>query len=116
MKKYIELTAPTRNATHIVIETYYNLGGYNPFTGKSEERGYYLSVSPAELKNGMESYTAFSGLKQLVKPVHRKSEKAAEQAADLALQYYISDLVKTVCNRNGIQAPQVLFMTNFPEV
>ena len=34
MKKYIELQEKTRNATHLLIELRYNLGGLNYFTYK----------------------------------------------------------------------------------
>ena len=47
MKKYIEIkNAP--GITHLKIELYYDLGGYNCFTGKNEPRAYYLSVTPVE--------------------------------------------------------------------
>ena len=107
-KRYIELENPSRNATHLKIEVYYSLGGYNLFTYKPEERGYYLSVSPVCKfnRNGvtMESYTAFSGIKKCIKPVSRQSKKAAAQAGEIA-KNHIHELVTYVCNTNGLNVP-----------
>lgn len=105
MKKYIELKN-NGSATHLKIELYYNLGGYNVFTYKEEKRGYYLSVSPVtrERSSGctMESYTAFSGIKQLIKPVNRKSAKA-EAAAETEAAAKEADLIRYVCEKNGLE-------------
>ncbi len=101
MKKYIEIENKNRNATHLKIETYYSLGGYNYFTYKTEQRGYYLSVSPVEKSAHMESYTAFSGVKVCVLPVSRKSKKAEENAEKLAADRE-KELIDFVCNKNGL--------------
>ena len=101
MKKYI-LVKENNAATHIKIETYYNLGGYNYFTGKSEARGYYLSVTPVQKSRGMESFTAFSGIKQCIKAVNRKSAKAEAEAEALAAEAEAA-LIEYVCNNNGLE-------------
>ena len=107
MEKYVELSSNDR-ATHLWIRVYYHLGGCNVFTYRNEQRGYYLSVTPVtrETRSGcnMISMTAFSGVKQCVKAVTRKSAKAAAQAAENA-QNYIHDLVIFVCNQNGLPVP-----------
>lgn len=76
------------DVTHLRVEVYYSLGGYNLFTYKQEPRGYYLSVSPVgrSERGGvvMESYQAFSGTKQLILPVNRQSGKRMEEALRLA--------------------------------
>ncbi len=106
MEKYIELKENNR-ASHLKIELYYALGGYNYFTHKSEERGYYLSVSPVtrESRGGctMESYTAFSGVKKCVKTVSRKSAKAEAEAEKLAADLEAS-LIDYVCAKNDLEA------------
>lgn len=83
MKKYIELKQ-NNTATHLKVEVYYKLGGINYCTYKQEPRGYYLSVSPVTLERGpgytMETYRAFSGVKQILKTVTRKSAKAEAEA------------------------------------
>lgn len=69
-----------KETTYLKAEIYYALGGMNYFTSRNESRGYYLSVSPVERDRGLESYTAFTGLKQLVLPVQRKSQKKMDEA------------------------------------
>lgn len=110
MKYYATLPENSQHVTHIKIETYYNLGGYNPFTSKQEERGYYLSVSPVERRRTdygamLESYVAFSGTKKCIKAVARKSKKAEEQAEENA-KNYVRDLVLYVCTHNRIPVPE----------
>ena len=82
--RYYKLNKTTRNATHLKAEIYYALGGHNVFTYRNEQRGYYISVSPVERKEDtygtMESYVAFTGLKQCVLPVQRKSAKKMNEA------------------------------------
>ena len=108
MKKYIELQEKTRNATHLLIELRYNLGGFNYFTHKQEPRGYYLSVSPVALEQRdgytLESYTAFTGTKYLVKEVMRRSVKAEQEAEQKAGEIEKS-LIAFVCNQNNIAIP-----------
>ena len=43
-KKY--LRAIKGDCTHLKVETYYNIGGMNYFSGNAEKRGLYISVSP----------------------------------------------------------------------
>lgn len=105
MKKYIAL-APNNAATHLRIDLDYSLGGYNVFTGKSESRGYYLSVMPVTRERvagaTLESFTAFSGIKQCIKPVSRKSEKAARDAENVAASFE-NDLIQFVLKTNNLQ-------------
>lgn len=89
MKKYIEVKENPAKVTHLKIELYYDLGGMNYFTGKAENRGYYLSVTPVTRGTSAggftsESYTAFTGIKQNIKQVTRKSAKAETEAEKLA--------------------------------
>ena len=61
------------------IAYYYHLGGMNYFTGTNEARGYYASVLPVKISKGegytSESFTAFTGTKQLIEPSARYNEK-----------------------------------------
>ena len=75
--EYISMNKPNN---FLKCELYYSLGGMNYFTYKEERRGYYVSVSPVEKRGCMESYTAFTGVKTLVKPCNRKSGKAEAEA------------------------------------
>ena len=81
MKKYFETNIPNK---FIKIETYYHKDTMNYFTGRSEVRGYYLSVTPVERARGFESFTAFTGFKVLLKEVTRASKKAEAEAEAIA--------------------------------
>lgn len=84
---------PVKNstATHLKVELYYSKGGNNVFTYKTERRGYYISVTPVkrEMRNNvvLESFVAFTGLKQLLVPVERKSKKKEEEAQEVFNKY-----------------------------
>ena len=105
MKKYIKVNDNPAKVTHLRIELYYNLGGFNCFTYKEEPRGYYISVTPVERANmsgySTETVTAFSGIKQCVKQVTRKSAKAEAEAEKLAVDV-MDNLVDYVCKKNGL--------------
>jgi hypothetical protein len=65
-----------KNTTKVLeIELYYHTGGMNFFAGQSEERGIYLSVTPAEIAKDSRTITAFSGTKLCLKPIKRFSRK-----------------------------------------
>lgn len=72
-----------KEKTFLKCELYYSLGGMNYFTGRTEARGYYVSVSPVERSNGWESYTAFSGWKKCVVECARKGKKAETKALEV---------------------------------
>ena len=107
MKRYLKLRENPSKATHLKIETYYSLGGYNYFTYKQEQRGYYLSVVPVERGNGMEGFIAFSGVKQLVKPVSRKSKKAEAEAKNL-VGTYLENLINHVLAKNNLELEEAI--------
>ena len=77
-------------ATHLKAEIYYSLGGMNYFTSRDEPRGYYMSISPVKRDGVCESYTAFTGLKNLILPVHRKSQKQM----DIAKKYFDDHIIE----------------------
>lgn len=94
--EYYPVANKDTNCTHIKVEMYYSLGGWNVFTNKKEHRGYYISISPV-CKNGvMESYVAFSGSKVLLKEVERKTKKAQAEAEKM---YHESKTywINTIC-------------------
>ena len=77
-----------KDRTFLKCELYYSLGGMNYFTGRTEDRGYYVSVSPVERETKdygvtMESYTAFSGWKKCVVECARKGKKAEAKALEV---------------------------------
>lgn len=109
MKKYIELKEKTINASHIKVEVYYSLGGYNYFTHKPEKRGYYISVTPVTYsnKNGIitEGFAAFTGEKLLLKEVTRQSKKAEAEAEEKAVSI-MEKLIRIVCADNNLLLPE----------
>lgn len=107
MKRYIEVKKNPAKVTHLEIELYYDLGGMNYFTGKAEDRGYYLSVTPVEIgmrdgRIASERYAAFTGIKQNIKQVTRKSTKAEAEAEKLASDA-MDNLIDYVCKKNGLE-------------
>lgn len=80
MKKYYPVKANNNGTTDLRVELTYDLGGYNMFDYTKKARGYYLVVTPVTRERGMESFTAFTGLRRCIKEVKRKS-KGAELAA-----------------------------------
>ncbi len=104
MKRYLKVkTTPDSkvSATHLRVETIYNKGGMNVFTYNTERRGYYLHVTPVKRERNMESFVAFTGTKMLLKEVTRKGAKA-EQEADSIVDQRLPELVKYVCQKNGL--------------
>lgn len=84
------------------IEVRYNKGGVNYFSSKTEARGYYLSVSPVTRSHSegytVESYTGFSGIKKLILPVARQSDKQYQAAVELVKEH-VEELKKIVLAR-----------------
>ena len=90
----------TRKCTHLECKVYYSLGGYNNWTGRTEGRGYYMSISPVTVDGMFVSYTAFSGYKQLIVPCQRQGKKAAEKAVDIFTRT-AEDMANSVFPNNG---------------
>lgn len=103
MKKFI---ATKSENVFLKVEVYYSLGGMNYFTYKSEPRGYYLSVTPIErIDRGgyfVETQSAFSGYKTILKEVKRKSKKAETEAEQLAAEL-MQSIVNAVLSEQGLE-------------
>lgn len=92
----------------IDVEVYYSKGGMNYFTGKVEPRGYYMQASPVkvEKRNGYEitTYTAFTGIKNLISETKRFGKKAFEDlslARNLSL-VDVNEMVELVAKKNNL--------------
>lgn len=113
MKRTISLLpikACKSECTHVKVLLYYTKGGMNYFTSKVEARGIYLSVTPVEISGGngytSESYTAFSGIKQIVLETARYNAKFFD--AYVPDQEVIDKLVNHVLAKNSLElVPQV---------
>jgi hypothetical protein len=92
-------------ATHLKVELYYSKGGMNYFSGRSEQRGVYLSVSPVSVTKGdgysSETYTAFSGVKKLMYECARFNAKQFESY--VPPQSEVDELVNHVLAKNSME-------------
>ena len=99
MKKYIHVSG-NNDVTHIRIDIDYDLGGYSYTTYRPKPRGYYLSVVPVKREERygfmMESFTAFTGYRQLLREVTRKSAKA-EKLAEQTAEELVPIMVRKIC-------------------
>ena len=90
MKEYTEFIPVVNNedVNNIKVRVFYSLGGINYFTYGHDARGYYLSVFPVKREDHgsytSESTRLGSGYKVLLKEVKRKSEKAENEAINMA--------------------------------
>lgn len=76
-----------KNGSHLEVSVYYTKGGMSVFTGQVSPRGYYLSVRPVTLGNGMVSFDLFSGCKKLILEANRYSEKQFAKAVEMSKTY-----------------------------
>ena len=89
MKNIKREDLPTNRDGHFFkCDLYYDLGGWNYFSGGVSPRGYYVSVCPVERRTSAsgitsECYTAFSGIRQCVLPCDRQGKKREQEAAQL---------------------------------
>ena len=82
-KKYIE-HAGLKDATHIEVSVYYSKGGYSHIIGKPAPRGYFVSATPVSKRDGMVSFTMFSGRRRLLFETGRYSAKQFKLALEMA--------------------------------
>ena len=104
-KRYIKANGKGVNALR--CELYYSLGGINYFTYKNEARGYYLSVSPVERSEHMESYVGLSGVKKCLLEVTRQSKKA-EATAESMVNEHLAHLINAVCIEQNIDLEEAI--------
>lgn len=101
-KEYIE-----KGHLTLAIEFYYSMGGMNYFSSRAERRGYYLSVSPVSVNRDeqgrvrSESYTAFTGVKDCLLEVKRKSPKSQAEAEKL-IESKKKELISHILKQNNI--------------
>jgi hypothetical protein len=103
MHKRLLLSFPTLESsfTHVDVEIYYNKGGMNYFTGSVERRGYYLSIQPLTKYNNGYSYTAFTGVKQLIREAGRFSSKVL---AEFIIDYdMMNTMIEHIVEKHNIK-------------
>lgn len=89
-----------RDSTHVRLEVFYNKGGINYFTGKTEPRGYWLSALPVKETEHFTSTIPTDGVKQFLEEANRFSQKKLE-----TIDYpenAANQLIRAVAERAGI--------------
>jgi len=96
-----KLNILNNRANTLKVELYYTKGGMNYFTGNSEPRGLYLSVSPVTVSDGSESFTAFSGVKKCVKEMARFNQKQLDTF--VVNETEMENLINYVIRKNNLE-------------
>lgn len=73
------------DATHVEVSVFYAKGGMNYFTYKTEPRGYWLSVTPVKVGDGVVSFALFSGKKFFVAETSAVNKKRFDGIANAIL-------------------------------
>lgn len=88
------------NANRLTCEVYYSKGGQNVFTGRTEPRGYYFSITPEQVNGNVISYAGFSGSKGLMFETDRRTKSGEEKAVG-QFQEYIDRYLEPFMERHG---------------
>jgi len=92
----------TTNENQVLeVEVFYERGGMNYFSGSSEPRGIYVSVSPVTESGHFRTFTAFSGIKVLALPLKRFSQKVFD--AFVPDDGLILKLIDNVLSKNNLK-------------
>lgn len=79
-------SAKDREVNSVLIFTYWDEGGSNPFSGTmNNPSGVAISIGPATRKNGTYSYAVTAGLRYIAAPAPRMSRKLILSARDRCL-------------------------------
>ena len=103
-KQYFNISGGHSIGNKMKVELYYSLGGFSYFTYKDNARGIYLSVTPVNQGDGVESFMAFTGYKYLVKPLQRWNKKLYDFTVDNKV---IINAIKQVAMKNDIPVESV---------
>ena len=100
--KYIKVKENTQGITDIKVDVFYDIG--SDWAWDYHPRGYYMSAVPVKVedKGGYvaETSSAYSGVRQLIKEVKRKSKKSELEAEEIAMQR--QDIIDYVLSKNGL--------------
>jgi hypothetical protein len=66
----------------VVIDVYYDKGGTNYFVGSRDPRGIYVSIRPVEIKDGIQTFVLFKGVKAFIKETKAASPKVLFAVAE----------------------------------
>lgn len=100
-RRIIKVLPTTEEHKVIEVDLYYHIGGMNYFTNTVKQRGLYISASPIVRKGMWKTYTCFSGVNMLVKPMARFSQKVLDAYSPTDEQ--IDRLVNHVLTHNNLK-------------
>lgn len=93
----LKLIPTGKEHEYIEVSVYYKKGGRNMFTSRNEPRGFWLSVSKVQKGENWTKRFLFEGRKMFLMEVKRFSQKAMDEAVEIAKGKY-SEMVKNVYN------------------
>ena len=85
---------------YIEVSVYYEKGGENMFTSRVEPRGLWVSVSKVQKGDGLTTRLSFEGRKMFLLEVKRFSQKAMDEAVEIAEGKY-REMVERVYGIEG---------------
>jgi hypothetical protein len=100
------LRVPTNQPSKFVdFELDYYIGGMNYFQGVTEQRGYWIGVTPREVKDHCTSTMSFAGTKDFLEPAARFSEGAMQRIAkDLQIEV-VGGCLKSISGSGKLRRP-----------
>lgn len=84
----IKMIPTGKEREFIEVEVYYDKGGRNIFSGRSEPRGFWISVSRITKKGFFVKRQLFEGKRYFILEVKRYSDKSMNKAIDMAEEVY----------------------------
>jgi len=88
------------SVNRINVDLFYSKGGMNYFSYNEEKRGYWVSVTPQEVRGQFVTTTAFSGNKMLIEEAKRFGQKKFDNL-DIP-QDTIDNMINHVMEKNGL--------------
>ena len=105
----LALSNPKEEGQTLDVCVFYDEGGSDYMSGHPSLRGYYLSVRPRTHANGMVKMDLCAGLKALIQPANRFSQKTLDDlAADVRSLAPYENLVTTVCRHTGLKLAETV--------
>ena len=80
----LKLIPTGKEHEYIEVSVYYEKGGRNMFTSRNEPRGFWLSVSKVQKEENWTKRFLFEGRKMFLLEVKRFSQKAMDEAVEIA--------------------------------
>lgn len=95
----------------IEVEVTYDKGGYSYFSYEPKKRGYYLRIQPLTIKEcdgyTSESFMAFSGVRDFILEVGRRSNKSEKLAKEMVIEKW-NEYQDYILRKYGVDIPKNL--------